>query len=261
VASAQVKSAVLLAGTRASGETVVVERAATRDHTERLLAATGVDVRSAGGRVVLRPGIPAAFDLAVPGDLSSAASLLAAAAILPGSDLLLEGVGLNPTRMGLVGVLQRMGGSAEVVRRTDGVEPAGDLRVRHAPLRAVTIAPEVVPGVIDELPLIGLMATRAEGTTEVRGAEELRVKESDRITGLVAGLRALGADAEELPDGFVIRGPTALSGGRCDARSDHRLAMAFTLAGLVASDPVTVEGLEFVGDSFPGFLQALEALR
>jgi 3-phosphoshikimate 1-carboxyvinyltransferase len=261
VASAQVKSAVLLAGLGASGETAVVERIATRDHTERLLAATGIDVRSSGERVILRPGIPAAFDLTVPGDLSSAASLLAAAAILPGSDLLLEGVGLNPTRMGLVRVFQRMGGTAEVVRLTDGIEPSGDLRLRHAPLQAVTIAPGDVPGVIDELPLIALMATQAEGVTEVRGAEELRVKESDRITGMVVGLRGLGAQAEELPDGFVIRGPTTLSGGRCDARSDHRLAMAFTLAGLVASDPVTVEGLEFVGDSFPGFLQALEALR
>jgi 3-phosphoshikimate 1-carboxyvinyltransferase len=240
---------------------MVREPVATRDHTERLLAATGVDVRRGGSTVALRPAIPTAFELEVPGDLSSAAALLAAAVLLPGSDLMVEGVGLNPTRMGFVEVLRRMGGVVDAAVRTEAIEPAGELRARHAPLRAVTLGPEDVPAVIDELPLIGVLATQAEGATEVRGAGELRVKESDRIAGLVAGLRGLGADAEELPDGFVVHGPVALAGGRCDARSDHRLAMAFTLAGLVASERVTVVGMEFVGDSFPDFVRALEALR
>jgi 3-phosphoshikimate 1-carboxyvinyltransferase len=261
VASAQVKSAVLLAGLRADGETTVVEPVTTRDHTERLLAAAGIDVRTSRGRSTIRPGVPAAFDLDVPGDLSSAAVLLAAAALLPRSDLVVETVGLNPTRTGFVEVLRRMGAAVEVSPGTEGIEPSGELRVRHAALQAVAIGPKDVPGVIDELPLIGALATQAEGVTEVQGAGELRVKESDRIAGLVGGLRELGAETEELPDGFVVRGPVQLRGGRVDARSDHRLAMAFTLAGLVAAGPVAIEGVEFVGDSFPGFLRALEGLR
>jgi 3-phosphoshikimate 1-carboxyvinyltransferase len=261
VASAQVKSAVLLAGLRAEGETAVIESVDTRDHTERLLAATGIDLHRDHGRVTVRPGVPAAFDLEVPGDLSSAAALMAAAALLPGSDLTLRAVGINPTRTGFVETLRRMGGDVEVIPGAEGIEPAGDLRVRPAPLRAVGIGAEDVPGLIDELPMIGVLATQADGVTEVLGAEELRVKESDRIAGLVRGLRELGAEVEERPDGFVIRGPTALRGGRVDARLDHRLALAFTLAGLVAAEPVTVEGMAFVWDSFPGFLRALESVR
>jgi 3-phosphoshikimate 1-carboxyvinyltransferase len=265
VASAQVKSAVLLAALRAGGATTVTEHTITRDHTERLLAVAGVSVtrtaEDGGARVQVGPAVPGAIDLRVPGDISSAAFLIAAGVLVPGSDLLIHDVGLNPTRTGFLDVLERMG-CPVVVERVDGnVEPAGDLRVRPEALEAVQLEPHEVPGVIDELPLIGLLATQAEGITQVRGAEELRVKESDRIAGLVSGLRALGADAEELPDGFVIRGPTRLTGGRCDARSDHRLAMTFTLAGLIAVDPVTVEGMEFVGDSFPAFLRTLEGLR
>jgi 3-phosphoshikimate 1-carboxyvinyltransferase len=265
VASAQVKSAVLLAGLRASGSTTVVEPAATRDHTERLLAATGVPVarstEDGGARIQVRPAIPAAMNLRVPGDISSAAFLIAAAALVPGSDLLVQDVGLNPTRTGFLDLLERMGCPVVVERVDATLEPAGDLRIRHQPLEGVRVERHEVPGVIDELPLIGLLATQAEGVTQVHGAEELRVKESDRIAGLVSGLRALGADAEELPDGFVVRGPSRLTGGRCDARSDHRLAMTFTLAGLIAADSVTVEGMEFVGDSFPAFLRTLEGLR
>ena len=261
VASAQVKSAVLLAGLRADGPTTVIEPVPTRDHTERLLAATGVSIHRSDDRVRVHPGRPFAFDLRVPGDASSAAVLLAGGALLPGSDVLLRGVGLNPTRTGFLDVLDRMGNAVIVEDVRGGTEPAGDLRIRHRPLQSIAVEPNDVPGVIDELPLIGLLGTQAEGATEVRGAGELRVKESDRIAGLVSGLRTLGADVEELPDGFAVRGPTPLHGGRCDAQNDHRLAMTFTLAGLIASGPVQVDGMAFVDDSFPGFATTLEGLR
>jgi 3-phosphoshikimate 1-carboxyvinyltransferase len=266
VPSAQVKSALLLAGLRADGETAVTEPVPTRDHTERLLAATGIGLHRSppspsGHRITVHPGVPASFDLLVPGDPSSAAARIAAAALVPGSDLLLRGVGLNPTRTGFLEVLERMGNPVSVENLSGGTEPGGDLRIRHGLLQGVRIQGQEVPGVIDELPLIGLLATQADGVTEVRGAGELRVKESDRIAGLVAGLRALGAEAEELPDGFVVRGPTRLTGGRCDATTDHRLAMTFSLAGLVATGPVAVDGLEYVDDSFPGFVRILKALR
>jgi 3-phosphoshikimate 1-carboxyvinyltransferase len=263
VASAQVKSAVLLAGLRAEGPTTVVEPVPTRDHTERLLAAAGVRLHrsKATGHVRVHPGRPEALELSVPGDPSSAAVLLAAAAVLPGSDLLLRQVGLNPTRTGFLPVLDRMGNPAVVEDVRGGIEPAGDLRIRHRPLRGIAVTAGDVPGVIDELPLIALLGTQAEGVTEVRGAGELRVKESDRIVGLVRGLGALGATIDELPDGFVIQGPTPLHGGRCDALTDHRLAMTFTLAGLIASGPVRVDGMEFVDDSFPAFTATLRGLR
>jgi 3-phosphoshikimate 1-carboxyvinyltransferase len=272
VASAQVKSCVLLAGLRASGWTTVVEDVPTRDHTERLLEAMGARVERPTSEPWLGPSLPGPvqvsvaagpldpLDLGVPGDLSSAAPIVAAAALLPGSDVLVEGVGLNPGRTGFLRILERMGAGLEVVPASDGVEPVGTLRVRHARLRGVTVTGPEVPAAVDELPLLGVLGTQAEGVTEVRGAAELRVKESDRIAGLVAGLRALGAAIEELPDGFVVEGPTRLRGGRCDARADHRLAMAFTVAGLVAEGPVEVVGMEFVGDSFPGFEEALRSL-
>ncbi len=265
VASAQVKSAILLAGLRASGATTVVEAVPTRDHTERLLAWAGVSLRrvQAAGEVLttVRPADPAPFEMTVPGDLSSAAPLIAAAALVPGSDLAVRGVGLNPTRAGFLRALERMGAWVEVTPSSGGPEPCGDVRVRHGPLRGLGVDSVYVPSLIDELPLLGLIATQAEGVTEVRGASELRVKESDRVAGLVAGLRVLGADAQETEDGFVVRGPTPLLGGRCDALADHRLAMTFVVAGLVASGPVGVEGMGFVADSFPGFLEALEGLR
>jgi 3-phosphoshikimate 1-carboxyvinyltransferase len=264
VASAQVKSAVLLAGLGARGATTVREATPTRDHTERLLVAMGGRLTRTvdPAAVTVQPGTLAGLELAVPGDLSSAAPLIAAAAMVPGSDLIVAGVGLNPTRGGLLAALATMG--AEVTTEhtvDDGGEPRGDVRVAHASLGQVTVGPTDIPAMVDELPLLGLLATQAEGVSEVRGAGELRVKESDRIAVLVAGLRALGADVEELPDGFVVRGPSPLSGGEVDAAGDHRMAMVFAVAGLVASGPVRVRGMESVGDSFPGFLQALEGVR
>ncbi|MGC2192434.1 MAG: 3-phosphoshikimate 1-carboxyvinyltransferase [Candidatus Dormiibacterota bacterium] len=264
--SAQVKSAVLLAGLRASSPTTVFEPLPTRDHTERLLAAMGAQIvveDSAAGRTVrLEPGQLSPLHLVIPGDTSSAAVLATAAALVPGSDLLLERVSVNPSRLGFFEVLRRMGGRVEFEPEAEGSgpEPVSDIRVRYAKLATFRIDAREVPLLIDELPLLGLLATTAEGVSEVHGAAELRVKESDRIKGLIAGLRALGVDAEELEDGFLVRGPIALQGGICDAQTDHRLAMTFTLAGLVSRGEVAVAGGEFIADSFPGFLPLLARL-
>ncbi len=265
VASAQVKSAILLAGLQAAGRTTVVEAVATRDHTERLVRAMGAAAESARSpEGALRTSISAAalepLDLAVPGDFSSAAPLIVAAALVPGSDVVLEDVGLNPTRTGLLRVLDRMGADIEIETRATEPEPLGRIRVRSAGLRATSVTAEEVPALIDELPLVGLLGTGAEGRTVVRGAGELRAKESDRITGLVSGLRTLGADAEELSDGFAVHGPATLTGGRCDAMDDHRLAMTFAVAGLISSGPVHVQGSRFVADSFPAFFDSLARL-
>jgi 3-phosphoshikimate 1-carboxyvinyltransferase len=264
--SAQVKSAVLIAGLSASSPTTVVEPIPTRDHTERLLAAMGASVEQAdsdrGRSIRVVPGMLAPLRLSLPGDASSASVLGAAAALVPGSDVVLERVSANPTRTRFFEVLARMGAVVEFepVDGQLGPEPATDIRVKQGPLTAVRIEAGEVPLLIDELPLVGLLATAAEGLTEVRGAAELRTKESDRIAGLVAGLRALGAEALELEDGFVVRGPTQLRGTACDALTDHRLAMIFTLAGLVSAGTVEVTGTEFVSDSFPGFFTSLREL-
>jgi len=265
-ASAQVKSAILLAGLQASSPTAISEPVPTRDHTERLLAAMGARVRvvdSGPARTVeLEPGGLGSLQLRVPGDPSSAAVVATAAALVPGSDLLLQGVSVNPTRMGFFAVLARMGARVDFEPLTgpESPEPSADIRVRYGALGGFQVAASEVPALIDELPLLGLLAATAEGVSEVRGAAELRVKESDRIQGLVVGLRRLGVDAEELPDGFVVSGPAPLRGGSCDSRSDHRLAMTFTLAGLVSTAPVVVSGSAFVADSFPGFFELLGGL-
>lgn len=265
IASAQVKSAMLLAGLRAEGTTTVSEPVPTRDHTERLLAWLDAPIEIEDAllrRISVRRGDLRAFEATVPGDVSSAAPLLAAAAAIPGSAVTVEDIGLNPSRTEFLNVLARMGAEVEIEPAADaGPEPAGRVTVRHAGLRAVEIDPLEVPGLIDELPLLGVLGALADGTTVVRGAEELRVKESDRIAGLIAGLRALGADAEELPDGFSVTGPSALKGDAVDSRGDHRLAMAFAVAALAATAPVAVDGLDSVADSFPGFIQTLESLR
>ncbi len=266
VASAQVKSAVLLAGLQARGETVVEERLATRDHTERLLAMMGarLERESAGGSALIRvmAGPLQPLILQIPGDASSAAVIAAAAALVPGSDIVIEGVSLNPTRIGFLEVLVRMGAEVdiEVSESPDSLEPSGTVHVRQRQLRAVRVGAREVPDLIDELPLLGLLATQAEGVSQVTGAAELRVKESDRIKGLVDGLRALGADAEEQTDGFVVVGGTTLLGGVCDSLGDHRLAMTFTLAGLISRQPTRVLGREFIPDSFPGFDECLGGL-
>jgi 3-phosphoshikimate 1-carboxyvinyltransferase len=261
VPSAQVKSAVLLAGLRADGRTTVREQSVSRDHTERMLEAMDASISRGPGVVEVEPGALRPLDLTVPGDPSSAAFLWAAAAIVPGSDVTVRRVGLNPTRLGFLDVLRRMGGTVECAPDRDRAgEPSGDVRVRHAELSATAIEPSEVGGLIDEIPLIGLLASQADGTTLVRGAAELRVKESDRIAALMAGLRAMGAEAEELPDGFAVRGPARLHASVVDGRRDHRIAMTFAVAGLAADGPVRVEGLEYAADSFRGFQATLAAL-
>lgn len=261
VPSAQVKSTVLLAGLHATGVTSVIESAPTRDHTERALVAFGVEVQLAGPRVSIAGGQRLAPQtLRVPGDVSSAAFWLAAAAGLPESDLEVQDVGLNPSRTSVLDILRRAGALVDVtVQGTSAGEPYGSVRVRHDRLETIVIEPFEVPGLIDELPVLAALATFG-GELHVTGAAELRVKESDRITTLVAGLRALGADAEELPDGFHIRGRRGLTGGTVDAAGDHRLAMAFAVAALGADGPVTITGAEVVDVSYPGFFAVLDAI-
>ena len=256
VASAQVKTALLLAGLRANGTTEVIEPRATRDHTERMLTAAGVPVARDGLRIALEgPAEPAASHRVVPGDLSSAMFLIAAALMVPGSDLTIEGVGLNPTRTAALDVLRDMGATLEVVPGDEaGGEPVGTVRACYSELKGVELDPDSVPGLIDEIPALSVIASQAEGTTVIRGAGELRVKESDRIESMAAGLRTLGVAVETLPDGLVITGPTPLTGGAVDSQHDHRVAMAFACAGLVASENVRVEGWSAVNTSFPEFL-------
>ncbi len=263
--SAQVKSAVLLAGLHADGTTRVTEPAATRDHTERALAAFGGQVSVDGLAISVTGGQRLeGTALTVPGDFSSAAFWLVGAAALPGSRVEIDDVGLNPTRTSLLGVIQRFGARVDVeVTATENGEPRGTVVVEGDRMGTVEIAPDEVPGLIDELPAIAALAAHG-GEVTVRGAGELRVKESDRIAALVAGFRALGIDAEERADGFVVRGASGgsrkPSGGRADAQGDHRMAMAFAIAALGAEQPSTIDGSDVVGISYPGFFEALERL-
>jgi 3-phosphoshikimate 1-carboxyvinyltransferase len=262
VPSAQVKSAVLLAGLHADGETRVTEALQTRDHTERGLKAFGINVRRDGLTVSVEGGQRGhGATLMVPGDISSAAFWMVAAAALPGSEVQVEGVGLNPTRTAILGVLRRMGAEVDVDQgQPTAAEPMGRVVVRHARQHAVDIAPAEVPGLIDELPVLAALATHG-GNLRVSGAEELRVKESDRIKDLAEGLRRLGAEIDEFRDGFHVRGDRRLRGGEADARNDHRLAMAFAIAALGASGPTTIHDAGAAAVSYPEFFSVLESLR
>lgn len=261
VASAQVKSSLLLAGLYAEGETCVTEPAPTRDHTERMLTAFGYSVRRKASRVcVTGGGRLTGCRLQIPADISSAAFFLVGASIAPGSDLILEGVGINPTRVGVINILRAMGGDIELIgRRTAGGEPVADIRVRHARLRGIRIPVDQVPLAIDELPVLFVAAACAEGETLLTGAEELRVKESDRIQVMADGLAKLGVEAEPLPDGMRIRGGATLGMTEetdpIDASSDHRIAMSFAIAALRASGPVLIRDCANVETSFPGFVE------
>lgn len=263
VPSAQVKSAVLLAGLLARGTTSVEEAAQTRDHTERAIAAFGGSTRAAGLTVSIDGGQQlVGQQLVVPGDFSSAVFWMIAAAALPGSSIEIEDVGLNPTRTALLGVLRRFGARVTVQQTGSAAgEPRGAVHVEGERLGTLDIAPEEVPGIIDELPALAALAAFG-GEVRVRGAAELRVKESDRISALVAGFRALGVDADEFPDGFVVRGPGAEgsrpTGGVADAQSDHRLAMAFAIAALGTERPSTIIGSDAVDVSYPGYFETLD---
>ena len=262
VASAQVKSAVLLAGLHADGTTWVVEPESTRDHTERAFKEFGVDVLRAPSRVGIAGGQRlTGRSLDVPGDISSAAFWMVAAAALPDSEVEIHGVGLNPTRTGVIEILRRMGAAIDIdAWGQTGGEPVGTIVVRHRHLEPIVIAPNEVPGIIDELPVLGALATQG-GELRVTGAQELRVKESDRISALADGFRRMGADIEEFPDGFHVRGERRLRGGEVDARNDHRLAMAFAIAALGASGPTTIHDAGAAAVSYPEFFPVLESLR
>jgi 3-phosphoshikimate 1-carboxyvinyltransferase len=257
VASAQVKSAVLLAGLYADGTTCVREPVPTRDYTERMLATFGWPVEfTAGWAAVPGGGRLHAADVHVPADFSSAAFFVVAACLVPGSDLRVRRVGVNPRRTGLLRVLRAMGADIEVEPSGEtGGEPVADLRVRHAPLRGVEVPIEDVADMIDEFPVLFVAAALAEGTTRIRGAAELRVKESDRIAAMVAAVRALGGHAEETPDGAVIEGTARLLGGQVDSRGDHRVAMASVVAAQCARGPVRIADCANVATSFPGFVE------
>jgi 3-phosphoshikimate 1-carboxyvinyltransferase len=262
VASAQVKSAVLLAGLQADGRSRVTEPTSTRDHTERALTTFGAGVVRDGLSVSIEGGQRLhGVDARIPGDLSSAAFAAAAAAALTGSDVTIEGVGLNPTRTGLLDVLRRFGARVDVEQTGEWqTEPVGRIRVMAQTLGSLALDAEIVTGIIDELPVLAVLAT-AGGELRVTGASELRVKESDRITALVQGLRTLGADVDELPDGFHVRARHRLTGGIVQAHGDHRLAMAFAVAGMTASGPVTIEGADAAAVSYPSFFSDLDRLR
>ena len=257
VASAQVKSSLLLAGLYATGTTCVSEPAPTRDHTERMLQGLGYPVRTAPGRACLDGGGSlGGGTLDVPGDISSAAFFLVGASIAPGSDLTLTNIGMNPTRIGVINILRDMGADIEVQNpRQAGGEPVADLRVRSAPLRGIRIAEDQVPLAIDEFPALFVAAACAEGETVLTGAEELRVKESDRIQVMADGLAALGVEVEPRADGIRIRGGT-VQGGTVDSHGDHRIAMSFAIAALRAQGPIAVRDCANVDTSFPGFAAA-----
>lgn len=264
VASAQVKSAVLLAGLNTPGTTTVIEPVPTRDHTERMLRGFGVDVRveeDGGERTISLTG-PCDLtpcDIAVPGDPSSAAFFAVAASIVPGSDLVIENVGLNPTRDGIYRVLAQMGANIERMdQREVGGEPVADLRVRHAPLKGIEVDPAIVPSMVDEFPVLFVAAAVAEGTTVTRGLEELRVKESDRLSVMAAALDAAGAQLEEQQDGLTIHGTggaplRGTANARVTTHLDHRIAMSMAVAGLVSRDGVEIDDTSPIATSFPGF--------
>ncbi|HEY3284629.1 MAG TPA: 3-phosphoshikimate 1-carboxyvinyltransferase [Armatimonadota bacterium] len=259
VASAQVKSAVLLAGLSAEGTTSVQEPALSRDHTERMLRAFGAQVESQGTRACLRGRQPLEGQrFAIAGDISSAAFLIVAALLTPDSDLLLEGVGVNPTRTGILDVLLAMGADLSLeAPRTEGGEPVADLRVRSSSLRGTEVGGDLIPRLIDEVPILAVAAAMAKGETVYRDATELRVKETDRVETTASMLRAFGAVVETLPDGLRIQGGARLVGSLCSSQGDHRIAMGAAVAGLAASGQTVVDGTSCTLTSFPGFSDLL----
>ena len=287
LASAQVKSCVLLAGLHASGKTSFTEPHISRNHTELMLEYLGarIEVETQRGRdakqekileisslltahcsptVTIEPSQLQAKTITIPGDISSAAFFIVAGLIVPNSEIILKNVGLNPTRIGILDVVSNMGGQVEILNeKVVSNEVIGDLRVKYSPLKACTIEGDIIPRLIDELPVIAVLATQAEGTTIIRDAQDLRNKESDRIKAIVTELKKLGADIEETPDGFIVRGKTKLTGDtEVESYHDHRLAMSLYVAGLICEKPISINGFEWVNISFPefeGLIRSLEA--
>jgi len=262
VASAQVKSAILLAGLQAKGVTSVTEPHLSRDHTERMLQAFGVQVVRDGLTVSVEGGQELlGRAISVPGDISSAAFLIAAVMMVPGSKLLIENVGINPSRTGIIDVVKAMGGSLELVNeRVVNEEPVADLLVTYSKLHGIEIAGDIIPRLIDEIPVIAAMATQATGRTIIRDAEELKVKETDRIATVVSQLSKFGAKVTPTDDGMVIEGETALTAATIDSHGDHRIGMAMAIAGLAATGETVIENDEAIAVSFPGFAELLEGI-
>ncbi len=258
VASAQVKTAVLLAGLQADGPVRVREPHPSRDHTERLLPVFGADVWRENDWTCLKPGPLDAADVAIPGDASSAAFLAVAGLIRPGTAVRMEGVLLSPTRLGFLDVLRAMGADVRVTTTAHEPELVGTIEVRASELRGLEVRPEQVPALVDEVPILAVAATQARGEWQITGASELRVKESDRIAALVEGLTRMGADVTELPDGLVVRGGRPLRGAAVRTHGDHRIAMALAVAALAADGPVTLDDPACVGISFPSFFDLLD---
>jgi len=266
VASAQVKSALLLAALTAQGPTTVIEPVQSRDHSERMLRAFGADLVVGGAgdtEVTVRPGNSLrAQHVIVPGDISSAAFWLVAGAITPGASLIVENVGLNPSRTGILEVLEQMGARIAVLNQRDVAgEPVGDLQVTHGPLQAFAIGAEIMPRLVDEIPVLAVAACCAEGISRITGAEELRVKETDRLAVMARQLGAMGARIDEAEDGMTISGPTPLQGATVDSETDHRVAMSLAVAALVARGSTTIQRPEAAAVSYPEFWHDLERLR
>ena len=262
IASAQVKSCLMLAGMYADGETIITEPAASRDHSERMLSYLGADVKNEGNQIRISgwPNLKAA-DLNVPGDISSAAFFLTAATLFPGAAVTIENLGVNPTRTGILDVLKMMG--AKISSENETVlnnEPVASVAATASGLRGIEMSGDLIPRIIDEIPILAVAATQAKGTTVVREAAELRVKETDRIQTVVENLRRMGVEVIENPDGFVIDGPQKLTGAVINSFGDHRIAMAFSIAGLLAEGETVIENADCADVSYPGFFTQLEAL-
>ncbi len=260
IPSAQVKSALLLAGLYAEGETVITEPAKSRDHTERMLKLFGAEVEVDGLTVKVKSGpVLTARKITVPGDISSASFFMVAAAMFPGSDITITGVGVNPTRKAILEVLREMGAKIKISPVKNALfEPIADINVKGDKLRPINLDGEIIPRLIDEIPIIAVAAALAEGVSQIRGASELRVKETDRIKALSVNLAKLGVKVEEVPDGLIIRGGSPLQGIEVDSFGDHRLAMAMVVAGLSARGETTVLNTDCINTSFPGFMDTLK---
>ncbi|WML47701.1 3-phosphoshikimate 1-carboxyvinyltransferase [Neobacillus sp. PS3-34] len=263
VASAQVKSALLLAALQAKGESVIVEPAETRDHTERMIQQFGGNIQRENRMIKIKGGQTLkASDVHVPGDISSAAFFLTAGAVADGSELTLKNVGLNPTRSGILDVMEDMGATLEVITEKEASrEPVGDLIIRSSRLRGTVIEGDIIPRLIDEIPIIALLATQAEGKTVIKDAAELKVKETNRIDTVVGELRKLGARIEATEDGMIVYGKTQLTGGRVSSHGDHRIGMMLAIASLICKDEVYLENHQAISVSYPQFFEHLNSLK
>jgi 3-phosphoshikimate 1-carboxyvinyltransferase len=263
VASAQVKSALILAGLQAEGESTIIEKAESRDHTERMIQKFGGEIKKVDRTITVKGGQELiASDILVPGDISSAAFFLVAGAIVPDSEIVLKNVGLNPTRTGIIEIMNKMGANLEIHQNEDdSFEPAGDITIKTSSLKGTVVEGDVIPRLIDEIPIIALLATQAEGTTVIKDAAELKVKETNRIDTVVQELTKLGASIEATDDGMIIHGGTTLTGGTVSSHGDHRIGMMLAIASLLCKDQVTLENPEAISVSYPSFFSHLNSLK